>query len=95
MEISTSENNGAVTITIKTKEFTFKSHGAFRKSYEDAKADRAIVDFRHVDYVDSSALGMLLIIQKEFKGGVEIHNCNEKLTRVFKVANFDKIFNFK
>lgn len=83
-----------VTITIQGR-FDFSQHQAFRQAYELAgNHAQYVLDMTGVEYVDSSALGMLLLL-KEFVAdpdGVKIANCNEKILEILKIANFDKIF---
>ena len=53
--------------------FDFNAHREFRSAYDSLVADVSIssvvVDFTGVDYLDSSALGMLLILRDKMGGG--------------------------
>jgi anti-anti-sigma factor len=54
------------------------------------------VDFTHVEYIDSSALGSLikfLNITKSAKINLYIYNLNINIHNIFKLAFLDKFFN--
>ncbi len=77
--------------------FDFRHHRDFRQAYEsaDKAVDSYIVDMRNAEYIDSSALGMLLILRKFAAGrnaSVAITNCSEQVRPTLEVANFHKLF---
>jgi anti-anti-sigma factor len=77
--------------------FDFAQHKAFRDAYRDIPPGnkRYVVDLSATSYLDSSALGMLLLL-REHAGGdnapVQIQGCGEDVRRVLKIANFEKLF---
>lgn len=77
--------------------FDFSEHEAFRNCYEmqGSKPDRFVVDLRQTSYLDSSALGMLLLL-RDYAGGddasVEIVNCSQDVKKIFSISNFDQLF---
>lgn len=77
--------------------FDFSQHKAFRDAYKDAdaKSSRFVIDLSGASYLDSSALGMLLLL-REFVGSdrdrVQITGASDDVARVLKIANFDKLF---
>jgi anti-anti-sigma factor len=74
--------------------FDFGSHQAFRQAYEQVLAtDNVFVDLAHTEYLDSSALGMLLVL-KDTVGGkpIQIVGCRPAVKRILEIANFDRIF---
>lgn len=78
--------------------FDFSSHQDFRKSYEAAKAKVYIVDLNETTYLDSSALGMLLLLRDHAGGeqsSVRIIGCNEEVRKIFAMSNFDQLFNIE
>ncbi|MBF0189937.1 MAG: STAS domain-containing protein [Magnetococcales bacterium] len=96
MSITTHEESGVVTITLDDK-FVFSDHRAFRSTYHNRPAGtRYILDFRRVSYMDSSALGMLLLLKEEGAGGdknnVQLIHCNEQVRKILDVANFSQLF---
>lgn len=79
--------------------FDFNTHRDFRSAYEPlvAEADiRAVtVDFSGVDYLDSSALGMLLMLRDKLGGAnksVALTGVRGNVKQVLDIANFGKLF---
>jgi len=95
---SVSANGDTVTITISGR-FDFSIHGGFRQAYEKSesksKNPNFVIDLSGADYMDSSALGMLLLL-REYAGGddakVKIANCRPVIKEILDIANFDKLF---
>jgi anti-anti-sigma factor len=77
--------------------FDFSVHQVFRDLYRDAPVDinRYIVDLSSTEYMDSSALGMLLLLREQTDGrdaAVQIRNCSAQIRKILEIANFDRIF---
>lgn len=79
--------------------FDFNTHREFRGAYEPLVADaqvRAVtVDFSAVDYLDSSALGMLLMLRDKMGGAnkeVGLTGVRGNVKQVLDIANFGKLF---
>lgn len=79
--------------------FDFNTHRDFRAAYEPLVADASIrdvaVDFSGVDYLDSSALGMLLMLRDKISGAgkeVSLSNVRGNVKQVLDIANFGKLF---
>lgn len=98
MSITTarSDDGGKLTIYIQGR-FDFSSHQAFRHSYEGADTGiaRYVIDMSDTTYLDSSALGMLLLL-RDYAGGenadVRIENCNGDVRRILTISNFEQLF---
>ena len=62
---STSADGAILTVQIKGK-FDFNLVQSFRQAYADLNdnIDKVVIDLRETDYMDSSALGMLLNMKK-------------------------------
>ncbi|AHK78974.1 MULTISPECIES: STAS domain-containing protein [Ectothiorhodospira] len=90
------EKTNLVTISVGGR-FDFAQHKAFRDAYRDlpAQGTRYRVDLSEATYLDSSALGMLLLL-REHAGGdtarVSLRGCSDDVRRVLKIANFDRLF---
>lgn len=85
-------------LTIKVKgRFDFGKHQEFRKAYEsDAdKPDSVVVDLKETTYLDSSALGMLLLL-RDHAGGDDseicVVNTSSDVRKILAISNFDKLF---
>lgn len=92
---STSADQKEVTIYVQGR-FDFSLVQDFRNAYSD-KDPHAIytIDLAKTDYLDSSALGMLIHLWKftgENKNNVRIINSNEEIRKIFDITHFDKNF---
>ena len=91
---STTNEAGVVTISIDER-FIFDSHVEFRKIYRELPQDSSyIIDLNRTTYMDSSALGMLLLLREHNGMGntIKITNCGSEIIKVFMIARFDKMF---
>ncbi len=99
MAVDTNLDVSTKTITIKVSgRFDFGIHQDFRKATEQVVSNNVntiIVDMGGVDYLDSSALGMLLVLRDkvgESKSAVRIRNARPEVLKILEIANFDKLF---
>ena len=98
MSISTSRspNQSELTISIKGR-FDFSSHQEFRDAYENPEGPFAQyrIDMAETTYLDSSALGMLLLL-RDYAGGdnasIQIVNCNNDVRKILTISNFEQLF---
>ncbi len=77
--------------------FDFKLHRRFRELYEKAppEVNTYVIDLSRTDYMDSSALGMLLLLREHVQDDrdrVQVINCNPEIRKILEIANFDKLF---
>ncbi|MFA6121983.1 MAG: STAS domain-containing protein [Sideroxydans sp.] len=79
--------------------FDFHSQREFRTAYlpllDDAAVKTIQIELGRVIYIDSSALGLLMLIRERAEAsGKTITLCNptETVRKIFKIANFDKLF---
>jgi len=97
MSITTSESNDGNLVTIHVSgRFDFAAHQEFLRAYKQhPRGEKSfIVDLRNTDYMDSSAMGMLLQLRDY---GTKDHemallNSNDGVREILQIANFDKIF---
>lgn len=85
-----------LTITIQGR-FDFNTHQAFRDAYQHVSSTprRYVVDLGGATYLDSSALGMLLLLRDHAGGDradVRLVNCNSDVRKVLSVSNFEQLF---
>jgi anti-anti-sigma factor len=85
-----------VTITISGR-FDFSTHQDFMQAYKAyPKGEKNyVVDLTHAEYLDSSAMGMLLQLREHSakeSDGVVLKNGNEAVQDVLRIANFEKLF---
>lgn len=78
--------------------FDFGSHDVFREAVDSvltSPATAIAVDFSDVDYLDSSALGMLLMLRDQARGtarDVTLAGCRGAVKQILDIANFGKLF---
>lgn len=101
MPIHTHRSNDDQTLTIRIEgRFDFSTHQEFRNAYEQngREVQNFVVDLSDTTYLDSSALGMLLLL-RDFAGGdasrIEIRNCNNDVQRILTISNFGQLFTIK
>lgn len=77
--------------------FDFSIHQNFRKVTQQTGAGvkSIIIDLSDTDYMDSSALGMLLVLRDkvdENKDAITIKNPKAEVRKILEIANFDRLF---
>ncbi len=98
MQIQATQHNDTANLRLNGR-FQFDSHREFRAAYEQVLSEPAVrtlvLDFSGVDYLDSSALGMLLLL-KEKAGAVgksvELAGTHGAVRQVLDVASFARLF---
>jgi len=93
-EISTDGNT--LTIFISNR-FDISTYSDFGEAYKD-KVDTVssiVIDMMDCSYMDSSALGMLLMMRERFNSNnssISLINTNPNVKKILLTANFDKLF---
>ena len=82
--------------------FDFQVHRDFKDAYtpllDNAAVHEIEVEMSKVDYLDSSALGMLMLLNERAMAAnksVALLNTSGVVSQVLEVASFSKIFNIK
>lgn len=98
MNISVMEIHGQARIALSGR-FDFNSHRGFKRACEaplgDTTVGEIVVDLGAVEYLDSSALGMLLNLREKtlaLNKSVALANCRGVVADILGVANFGKLF---
>ena len=98
MAIDSQLSNDGKVLTIKISDrFDFSTQHSFRAMYKDSPDSISdyVLDMSQTDYMDSSALGMLLLLKQyadERKSNVSIKNASKPILKILEVANFNKLF---
>lgn len=102
MNVETRLSDSDATFTISVKgDFNFLLLNEFRDAYSSKEciaARKHIVDLAKTKTIDSSALGMLLNMQKHLDkedGAITIINSNEVVQKIFNITHFGKKFNIQ
>ncbi|NVJ49508.1 MAG: STAS domain-containing protein [Gammaproteobacteria bacterium] len=96
MSVSSVKSGDELVIKVSGK-FDFSCHQDFRATYEDLpeKPGQYKIDLSETSYLDSSALGMLLLL-RDFAGGessqVKIVNANTEIKKILSISNFEQLF---
>ena len=96
MAISSTQNGSEIIIKVDGK-FDFSCHREFRDTYvhTNGASSNYVVDLSNADYLDSSALGMLLLL-REHAGSenakIILKGASHDVKDILLVSNFDKLF---
>lgn len=97
MTIESSRQDQGESLVLKVKgHFDFSLHKEFRQAYKgEDDVKRYIVDLKETEYMDSSALGMLLLL-REFASDrgseVVLQSCSREVRKILEIANFQRLF---
>lgn len=98
MQANVTVTNSQAVVKI-TGRFDFNAHRDFRGAYEPVMENAAVrgvtLDLAGVDYLDSSALGMLLMLRDKANAAgksLVLANARAGVKQVLDIANFSKLF---
>lgn len=98
MEASVNVSSSIATIDVVGR-FDFSAHRGFKSAYDPLLGNSEIatidINLSGVDYMDSSALGMLLMLRERALAGnkkVVLSKPNHTVTQILDIANFAKLF---
>jgi len=101
MQVKMDMSEGKAKIALNGR-FDFSSHREFRNVSEDVLAAKDVkeieLDLKSVDYLDSSALGMLLLLREKANNAnltLSLTNCHGLVRQVLDVANFGRLFTIR
>lgn len=99
MKICSEYHNDTLTISLG-KNFDLSVYKTFEQYYTQffEKISQAIIDLSQTEFVDSSALGMLLLLKENLGDKlqtIQIINANEEVKQVFKIAQFHQLFDIR
>ena len=91
-----SEDGKILTIKVPSR-LDITAHKEFGEVYKDklGPVSSCVVDMAEVEFLDSSALGMLLMFRERATAenvDITIANCSPGIKKIFSMANFDKLF---
>ena len=98
MQVTVTKNGNRPVLELVGR-FEFNTHHEFRTAVDSLWIDPDLVavtiDFSEVDYLDSSALGMLLMLRDKMgstKKEVILSGVHGNVKQVLDIANFGKLF---
>ena len=97
MSVNITSNTQADTLTLLIAgRFDYEAHDAFVGAYAEKEGiSKYVVDMSKTEYLDSSALGMLLLLKdfaEEKSAKVSISNVNNDVRKILDIASFSQIF---
>jgi len=91
-----SDDGRELTISVDGR-FDFSAHQSFRDACDEGDPERTryVIDLSGTDYVDSSALGMLLLLRQRIGGGhgrIRLRGFSPQVGKIFEISRFDQLF---
>jgi HptB-dependent secretion and biofilm anti anti-sigma factor len=92
-------DGGTLKITVGPR-FDFHCQREFLDAYTKSTAGvlEYVIDLRETQYMDSSGLGMLLVLRKHAGGDAAricLRNVNPQVRAILKTANIDRLFHLE
>ena len=94
------KTNGAVASIILAGGIDYATQDEFKSANQKVLSMRGLseihVDFANANFLDSSGIRALLILQREaVNRGISVYliNCNDYMLEIFEIGGFDQIFN--
>ncbi|MCO4798805.1 MAG: STAS domain-containing protein [Colwelliaceae bacterium] len=89
------ESKDTITISIEDR-FDFSLHQRFRDAYTECKNNgcEIIIDLSKTTYMDSSALGMILLVKdhvEKLSGTLKITNPSVTVNKILEIAQFHRL----
>jgi anti-anti-sigma factor len=82
-------------------DFDFSSQEELRLAFEQVlsgQEDAIEIDLSRTSFIDSSVIRMFLLLQdmvKKSNRSLTIVHCNDRITEIFAIGGFDKIFDIR
>ena len=94
MEYSFNKNNNSIHLSISGK-FTFTDYDKFSEMLNLILEEKvAVLDLGKLEFVDSAALGMLMILGEETNKksiNLSVGNANGQVKKMFEITKFQEI----
>jgi len=95
LKVTTLPDERKVIIQIDGR-FDFNVHREFREAYRHVQSLEMeyVVDLGGTEYMDSSALGMLLLLREHAGGNsarIRVINCGPEIRKILTISNFDRL----
>lgn len=101
MQITVDTVGNTTTIHLDGR-FNFDSHREFRGAYDPQLGNSAVsnleIDLSKVEYLDSSALGMLLMLRERAQASnkkLVLRKPSASVAQILDIANFSRLFEIK
>ena len=102
MTVTSNYSQAADVLTVSvTGNFGFDSHKDFRATYADlppSSARKYIIDLSQVSYMDSAALGMLLVLRERSGGdasNITLKGATDNVQKILDISRFEQLFSIE
>ena len=99
MRVTAEKSENGEEATVSVEGFDYRVYDSFKSTYSSLpeNSKQINVDLSETDYMDSSALGMLLMLREHVGRAVKIMLVHPRpeVMRVLTIANFDKLFSIR
>ncbi len=101
MNIFATEDQDGKILNIKIRgRFEFSHHHQFREAYAktNPESTKFVIDLSETSYMDSAALGMLLVLRERAGGNnsdITLSGCNQEVQKILEITNFHNLFKIK
>ena len=90
---------GNTAVLVIKGRFDIASYEAFNRAYTEllGRAEQVQVDLSTTTFMDSSALGMLLLLREKAGDSVHIEliNADEEVAKILQIAQFHQLFTIR
>jgi len=97
MSVVASQTPQGIHLIAISGRFDFSCHPDFRASFSSLQpGNDVVVDLGGTTYIDSAALGMLLLLRDRVGDArhVRLTNCKGQPDQVLRIANFHRLFQY-
>ncbi len=97
MEYSTTKDANHINVMLSGR-FTFEDHNKFRTIMDmvrESGCRNLLLDFKNLSYVDSAAVGMLLLLKDvadECSMNITLANANAQVGKILEISNLGQLF---
>lgn len=101
MQVTSNVSADGKVMTINIGErFDFSCHEWFRDAYTSANLveTKFVINFSQTEYLDSAALGMLLVLRERAggdKADITLEACNPSVQQIMDITRFEQLFKIK
>jgi len=98
LNVKKSDDGGEITIDV-IGTFDHQLHREFRSAYRNEDSSTSyVLNLHKAEYMDSAALGMLLLLREHAggeKANITINGCRQNVKKTFEVAQFCELFTIR
>ena len=98
ISVASTTNDNIIRIRVIDR-FDYSVHKEFREAYKDSDPSAEfIIDMSKTSYMDSYALGMLLLLREHLGNNnskISIADCTAEIRTILEISKFQNLFNIR